>query len=110
MVARSGYCEMNIQDKRIWNASDTYATARFARPDGTVDQSYNSGYPIMVNKNVADELAYRMAAALNEPGPSPAPSEDIFDSIGHARETGRASFIMGRALLQGQRSTGLNLN
>jgi uncharacterized protein len=45
------------------------------------------GYPIIVNKDVPDDLVYRLAKALNESSPHHWISEDIFYSIRHAPDT-----------------------
>jgi uncharacterized protein len=47
----------------------------------------NPGYPIIVHKDMPDDLAYRLAKALNEKSAHHAISEDIFYSIRHAPET-----------------------
>ena len=45
------------------------------------------GYPIIVNKDVANDVVYRLAKALNESSAQHWASEDIFYSIRHAPET-----------------------
>jgi TRAP-type uncharacterized transport system substrate-binding protein len=47
----------------------------------------NPGYPIMVHKDLDEELAYRLAEALNESSASHAIAEDIFYSPRHAPDT-----------------------
>lgn len=45
------------------------------------------GYPIIVNKDLPDDVVYRLAKALNESSARHWASEDIFYSIRHAPET-----------------------
>jgi len=45
------------------------------------------GYPIIVNKDVPNDVVYRLAKALNESSPQHWVSEDIFYSIRHAPDT-----------------------
>lgn len=45
------------------------------------------GYPIIINKDVPDDLAYRLAKALNESSERHSISEDIFYSVRHAPES-----------------------
>jgi uncharacterized protein len=45
------------------------------------------GYPIVINQDVPDDLAYRLAKALNDSSAHHWASEDIFYSIRHAPET-----------------------
>jgi TRAP-type uncharacterized transport system substrate-binding protein len=45
------------------------------------------GYPIVINKDVPNDLAYRLAKALNESSARHWITEDIFYSVRHAPET-----------------------
>lgn len=45
------------------------------------------GYPIVINKDIPNDLAYRLAKALNESSAHHWASEDIFYSIRHAPDT-----------------------
>ena len=45
------------------------------------------GYPIVINKDVPNDLAYRLAKALNESSARHWVTEDIFYSLRHAPET-----------------------
>jgi len=45
------------------------------------------GYPIVINKDVPDDVAYRLAKALNESSAHHWASEDIFYSTRHAPQT-----------------------
>ena len=47
----------------------------------------NPGYPVMVHKDLPDDLAFRLAKALNESSASHAIAEDIFYSPRHAPDT-----------------------
>jgi TRAP transporter TAXI family solute receptor len=47
----------------------------------------NPGYPIMIHKDMPDDLAYRLAKALNVSSPNHAIAEDIFYSPRHAPDT-----------------------
>lgn len=45
------------------------------------------GYPIVINKDIPDDVAYRLAMALNLSSPAHFASEDIFYSTRHAPNT-----------------------
>jgi uncharacterized protein len=45
------------------------------------------GYPIVINKNIPNDVVYRLAKALNESSPAHWASEDIFYSTRHAPNT-----------------------
>jgi TRAP-type uncharacterized transport system substrate-binding protein len=45
------------------------------------------GYPIVINKDVPNEVAYRLAKALNESSAHHWVTEDIFYSVRHAPDT-----------------------
>jgi TRAP-type uncharacterized transport system substrate-binding protein len=45
------------------------------------------GYPIVINKDIPDDVAYRLAKALNESSAAHWASEDIFYSTRHASNT-----------------------
>lgn len=47
----------------------------------------NPGFDIIVNKNLADDVAYRLAEALNETSERHWASQDVFYSIRHAPQT-----------------------
>ncbi len=72
-----------------------YGTPTVTLPPGTLRGQKkpvltvgNPGYPVMVNKDLDEGLAYRLARALNELSPSHAIAEDIFYSPRHAPDTG----------------------
>jgi len=48
----------------------------------------NPGYPLVVGAHMTDELAYRLARAINDKSPQHYICEDIFYSPRHAPETG----------------------
>lgn len=47
----------------------------------------NPGYPIVIHKDLPDDMAYRLAKALNESSAHHWISEDIFYSVRHAPDT-----------------------
>ena len=72
---------------RVRHARRHAAARHAARADGADLTVTDPGYPIIINKDVPNDLAYRLAKALNKSSAQHWVSEDIFYSLRHAPET-----------------------
>ena len=67
----------------------------------------NPGFELIVNKDLPDDVAYRLAKALNESSPQHWVAQDVFYSIRHAPETsaplhpGAARYYKEQGVLKG---------